>query len=102
MLKLLAHLHEFSHGLSLEFLDVLVLLLKLAVRVVLKSAQLERLGGSLVVDLLLQVVLRVVDLLHYVLLALNASLHLAIELILQAYNQNRTVIKFIRSSITYD
>ena len=79
-----------------------MLLLKLAVRVVLKSAQLERLGGSLVVDLLLQVVLRVVDLLHYVLLALNASLHLAIELILQAYNQNRTVIKFIRSSITYD
>ena len=84
MLELLTHFHKLSHGLSLELLDVLVLLLKLAVRVVLKSAQLEGLGGSLVVDLLLQVVLRVIHFLHYVLLALNASLHLAIKLVLQA------------------
>ena len=84
MLELLTHFHEFSHGFSLELLDVLVLLLKLAVRVVLKSAQLEGLGSSLVVNLLLQVVLRVVHFLHYVLLALNAGLHLTIELVLQA------------------
>ena len=84
MLELLTHFHEFSHGFSLELLDVLVLLLKLAVRVVLKSAQLEGLGSSLVVNLLLQVVLRVVHFLHYVLLALNASLYLTIKLVLQA------------------
>ena len=84
MLELLTHFHKFGHGFSLELLYVLVLLLKLAVRVVLKSAQLEGLGSSLVVNLLLQVVLRVVHFLHYVLLALNASLYLTIKLVLQA------------------
>ena len=85
MLKALSQPHELGHGFSLEFLDVFVLLLKLTVRGVLEGAELEGLVCSLVINLLLQVVLAIVHLLHDVLLALNTRLYLTIELVLKTY-----------------
>ena len=76
--------HEFSHGFLLELLDVFVLLLELAVRVVLEGTELQRLVCPLVVNLLLQVVLAVVHFLQDVLLSFDSGLHLTIELRLQA------------------
>ena len=92
MLKALTQAHEFSHGFALELLDVLVLLFELAVRLVLERPQLQRFVSPLVINLLLQVVLAIVNFLHDVLLPLDPSLHLTIELILETYRQ---VIKVI-------
>ena len=85
VLKLLAELHKFDHGVALELFDILVLLLQLTGAVVFEGSELERFVRSLSVNLLLQVVFGVVDLLHDVLLALDTSCYFAIELVLESY-----------------
>ena len=89
VLKAFSETHEFGHSLFLELFDVLVLLLQLLCCVVLECSELQRLVRSLIVNLLLQVVLAVDHLLHYVLLALDSRLNLAIELVLQVYKRKR-------------
>jgi hypothetical protein len=85
VLEVFSEFHELDHGLALELLHVLMLLLELLVALVLKGAQFERLVGPLRIDLLLQVVLVVVHLLHYVLFSFDTGLYFRVELVLQAF-----------------
>lgn len=74
---------ELSHCLPLELLNVFVLLFELAIGIILESAELKCFVSSFVINLLVEVVLAVVDLLHDIFLAFNTRLHLTIELILK-------------------
>lgn len=96
--ELLSQPHELGHCFSLELLNILVLLLQLRVGVVLEGSEFQGLVGPLIIDLLLQVVLAVVDLLHDVLFALDSRLHLPVELVLQPYDQQSNSI---RSPVTF-
>ena len=74
---------KLSHCLPLELLNVFVLLFELAIGIILESAELKCFVSSFVINLLVEVVLAVVDLLHDIFLAFNTRLHLTIELILK-------------------
>ena len=74
---------ELSHCLTLELLNVFVLLFELAIGIILESAELKCFVSSFVINLLVEVVLAVVDLLHDIFFAFNTRLHLTIELILK-------------------
>ena len=76
---------ELGHRLALEFFNILMLLLELATAVVFECSKLKRLISSLFIYLLMQFVLRIVNLLHNVFLALDTGLALAVELVLQVY-----------------
>ena len=83
MLESLPQSHELSHGLSLEFFDILVLPLKLPICLIFECTKFQRLVCALIIYLLLEVVLAIVHLLHDVLLTFYPRLNLAIKLILQ-------------------
>ena len=83
ILEALSQAHELSHCFFLELFDILVLFLQLRDGAVFEGSQLESLVGSLVVNLLLKVVLAVVDFLHDVFFAFNASLNFTVKLILK-------------------
>ena len=83
MFKVLTESSKLSHCLTLELLNVFVLLFELAIGIILESAELKCFVSSFVINLLVEVVLAVVDLLHDIFLAFNTRLHLTIELILK-------------------
>lgn len=83
MLKALTKTHELSHSLALKLLNVFVLLLQLTVRGVFECTKLKRFVGTLVVNLLLQVVLAIVNFLHDILFSLDSRLYFPIKLILK-------------------
>lgn len=84
ILEAFSESHELSHGLPLKLFDIFVLFFKLTVSCVLKCTKLQRLVSALVINLLLQVILAVVHLLHDILLTFDSHLNLAIELVLKA------------------
>jgi hypothetical protein len=93
--KLLSKNKEFAEGLPLERLYVLVLFVELPEGLVLETAQTERLVSAFCIDLLLQPVLSIVDLLHYIFLPLDPSFNLRIKPVLQLYNLIMTKVAYL-------
>ena len=79
---------ELAESLLLEALNVLVLAIQLPQRIVLELAQAQTFVGALGIDTLVQSVLRVVNSLHDVFLALDSRLDLSVKSILQLYRRN--------------
>jgi len=93
--KLLSKNKELAEGLTLERLYVLVLFVELPEGLVLETAQTERLVSAFCIDLLLQPVLGIVDLLHYIFLPLDPSFNLRIKPVLQLYNLIMTKVAYL-------
>lgn len=93
--KLLSKNKELAEGLPLERLYVLVLFVELPEGLVLETAQTERLVSAFRIDLLLQPVLGIVDLLHYIFLPLDPSFNLRIKPVLQLYNLIITKVAYL-------
>lgn len=88
VLQGLAQDQELTESLLLEALNVLVLAIQLPQRIVLELAQAQTFVGALGIDSLVQSVLRVVDSLHDVFLALDSRLDLSVKSVLQLYRRN--------------
>ena len=88
VLQGLAQDQELAESLLLEALNVLVLAIQLPQRIVLELAQAQTFVGALGIDTLVQSVLRVVNSLHDVFLALDSRLDLSVKSILQLYRRN--------------
>lgn len=88
VLQGLAQDQELTESLLLEALNVLVLAIQLPQRIVLELAQAQTFVGALGIDTLVQSVLRVVNSLHDVFLALDSRLDLSVKSILQLYRRN--------------
>lgn len=83
VLQGLAQDQELAESLLLEALNVLVLAIQLPQRIVLELAQAQTFVGALGIDTLVQSVLRVVNSLHDVFLALDSRLDLSVKSVLQ-------------------
>lgn len=83
VLQGLAQDQELTESLLLEALNVLVLAIQLPQRIVLELAQAQTFVGALGIDTLVQSVLRVVNSLHDVFLALDSRLDLSVKSVLQ-------------------
>lgn len=88
VLQGLAQDQELTESLLLEALNVLVLAIQLPQRIVLELAQAQTFVGALGIDTLVQSVLRVVNSLHDVFLALDSRLDLSVKSVLQLYRRN--------------
>lgn len=86
ILEALSESHKLGHSFPLELFDIFVLFFKLTVSCVLEGTELQRLVSALVINLLLQIVLAVIHLLHDILLTFDSHLNLTIELVLKTCN----------------
>lgn len=85
MFELLSVPHELGHSFTLEFFDVLVLPPEVHGDSVFEGSELERLIGSLFVDLLVELVFSVINFLQDVLLSFDSGCNFPIEAVLQTY-----------------